>query len=53
MPDVQPTKRAHAHRVKADAKEPPLAGTMVAVLIVGAVVALTWFGVFVLFLARN
>jgi|GEM_PF-837475 hypothetical protein len=40
-------------KAELDKKEPGLSGTFASVLILGAFIAISWIGVFVLFIARN
>jgi hypothetical protein len=57
MPDLRPlagqqTETAH-ELAKETKEEPALKGTMAAVLLLGAFIAASWIGVFILFVVRN
>ncbi|MBD3919630.1 cytochrome c oxidase subunit 2A [Paenibacillus sp. PR3] len=56
MAEIRPQakqKSGALTKAELDKKEPGLSGTFVSVLILGAFIAISWIGVFVLFIARN
>jgi len=53
MSDRKSAVKPHDNRSAPEAKEPSLKGTFASVMLLGAFLAITWIGVFILFVARN
>ncbi|MCD9020694.1 cytochrome c oxidase subunit 2A [Cohnella silvisoli] len=57
MPELRPqigqNTQTSNEAAKETKEEPALKGTFVSVMLLGAFIAVSWFGVFALFVARN